>query len=71
MLAQLKGKVSDKEHLSEQDPIDHLFHREKYILTSLVTWSCSFVCQFHISLDSVDENRSPATNPVDRYNIFI
>ena len=71
MPTQLKGKVSDEEHRSEQNPIDHLVRREKYILTPLVTWSCSFVCQLHISLDSVDENRSLATNPVDRYNIFL
>ena len=32
MPAQLKGKVSDEEHRSEQDPIDHLVRREKYIL---------------------------------------
>ena len=71
MPAQLKGKVSGEEHRSEHDPIDHLVRQEKCILAPPVKWSCSFVCQLHISLDSVDENRSLATNPVDRYSIFL
>ena len=71
MLAQLKRKVVGEEHSFEHDPIDHLVHQEKCILAPLVKGSGSFVCQLHMTSDSVEENLSLATNPVGCYSIFL